>query len=74
MLMTNTRRPVESLSDREYETLRLVAYGHSNKAIAAQLDVTEKSIETYRLRACQKLGLKSRVDIVRFALDEGWLK
>lgn len=61
------------LSEREYEVLRLVAYGFANREIAKRLDVSIKSVETYRLRACEKLGLESRVDIVRFAIDAGWL-
>lgn len=62
-----------SLSDRESEVLRLIAIGHSNKEIAAKLDVSVKTIETYKARAMEKLHLRSRVDIVAHAAEEGWL-
>jgi DNA-binding NarL/FixJ family response regulator len=61
------------LSDREREVLRLTALGHSTKEIAGQLAIGVKSVETYRSRAAEKLGLKSKADIVDFALTEGWL-
>lgn len=60
------------LSDREGEVLRLIAFGYANKEIAARLDVSVKSVETYKARAMEKLGLRSRVDIVRLARDSGW--
>lgn len=63
----------ESLSDRERQVLRLIAQGYSNKEIAAQLDVSIKSVETYKARSMEKLGLRSRAEIVRYALDRGWL-
>ena len=53
--------------------LELVAYGHTHKEIAQQLDVSIKSVETYRARLMDKLGLKNRVDLIRFALDNGVL-
>ncbi len=62
------------LSDRETEVLRLTAQGHSNKEISAQLSVSVKTVETYKARAMEKLGLKSRVDIVRDAAERGWLR
>lgn len=62
------------LSDREVEVLRLIAFGHSNKQIAGYLDVSVKTVETYRNRALEKVGLHSRADIVRYALQRGWLK
>lgn len=65
--------PNSALSDREREVVRYVAHGHSNKEIAAKLDVSVKTIETYRYRATEKLGLRSRADLVRYAIDQGWL-
>lgn len=62
------------LSDRETEVLRFLAEGFSNKQIAARLAVSVKTVETYKSRAMEKLGLLSRVDIVRYALRQGWLK
>ena len=63
----------EELSEREAEVLRLIALGYANKEIAAQLDVSVKTIETFKARAMEKLGLRSRVDIVRHAVAQGWL-
>lgn len=62
------------LSDREKEVLVLFAWGHSNKEIAAKLNISVKTVETYRARIGEKLNLKSRTDIVRYALLQGWLK
>jgi DNA-binding NarL/FixJ family response regulator len=63
----------EILSDREAEVLRLVALGYASKEIAAQLDLSVKTVETFKTRAMEKLGLHSRVDIVRHAMERGWL-
>jgi DNA-binding NarL/FixJ family response regulator len=68
-----TLTPSSALSDREREVVRHVAHGYSNKEIAAKLDVSVKTIETYRYRATEKLGLRSRADLVRYAIDQGWL-
>jgi DNA-binding NarL/FixJ family response regulator len=61
------------LSAREEETLKLTASGYATKEIANRLGVGAKTVETYRMRASEKLGLKSRADIVRYALTVGWL-
>jgi DNA-binding NarL/FixJ family response regulator len=61
------------LSDREMEVLRLIAQGHALKQIAAALDVSARTVETYRARALEKLGLRNRSDIVRYAIQRGWL-
>jgi DNA-binding NarL/FixJ family response regulator len=63
-----------NLSDRETEVLRQIAWGHSNKEIAAQLDISVKTVETYKARLMEKLDLHSRTDIVRYALHQGWLQ
>jgi len=60
-----------NLSEREQETLRLVALGHTSKEIADQIGVSAKTVETYRARGMEKLGLRSRAALVRFALAEG---
>jgi two-component system, NarL family, response regulator NreC len=60
------------LSDREAEVLRLIALGYSNKEIAAKLELSVKTVETYKKRSVEKLGLRSRVDIVRYAAEQGW--
>src|SRR5258706_50410 len=62
------------LSDRETEVLRLIAKGHSNKEIAGQLQLSVKTIETYKTRSMDKIGLRSRTDIVRYAYNQGWLQ
>jgi DNA-binding NarL/FixJ family response regulator len=62
-----------ALSDREREVLLRVSTGLSNKEIAAELHLSVKTIETYKARAAEKLGLKTRVDIVRYAARQGWL-
>jgi DNA-binding NarL/FixJ family response regulator len=70
-----TRKPVgAALSEREVEVARLTAAGHSHKEIAARLEVGIKTVETYRARAMEKLGLKSRAELVRYAFQKGWLQ
>jgi len=64
---------VTALSEREGGVLRLIAQGYSNKEIAARLDLSVKTVETYKARAMEKLSLGSRVDIVRYANGQGWL-
>jgi len=61
------------LSAREIEVLKLAASGHSNKSAAAILGIGVKSAESYKARAMDKLGFRSRVELVRFALNMGWL-
>ena len=61
------------LSEREIQVLKLVAEGFSSREIAEQLLVSTKTIETYRSRFGEKLGLNSRADIVRYALNIGLL-
>ncbi len=72
------RRPLNrqkaEISDRELEVLRLVAWGHSNKEIAARLDLSVKTIEVHKANAMKKLGMASRIDIVRYAVLQGWLQ
>lgn len=66
--------PAGELSEREEEVLRRIALGYSNKEIAAQLEISVKTIETYKTRLMEKLDLHSRVDIVRYALQQEWLQ
>jgi DNA-binding NarL/FixJ family response regulator len=65
--------PRDMLSDRERDVLVRVATGYSNKEIAAALALSVKTVESYKARAAEKLGLKTRVDIVRYAARQGWL-
>ena len=62
------------LSEREKEVLMLLAWGHSNKEVAASLRLSVKTVETYRVRVGEKLGLRSRTEMVQYALRQGWLK
>jgi DNA-binding NarL/FixJ family response regulator len=62
------------ISDREAEVLRMMAAGHSNKEIATTLDVSVKTVEVHKSNAMRKLGLHSRIDVVRYALLQGWLR
>jgi two-component system, NarL family, response regulator NreC len=59
------------LSRREQEVLRLLAFGHTLKAIASTLNINPKSIETYRARIRIKTGLQTRADMVQYARDIG---
>lgn len=59
------------LSERETEVLRLVAWGYGNKEIAAKLSISVKTVETYKSRLMEKLGLHSRTGLVRYALHLG---
>ena len=63
--------PVNPLSPREREVLDLVAQGYTNQQIADRLGLSIKTVETYRTRLVEKLGLRSRADLVRYALDSG---
>ncbi|MFY9910081.1 MAG: helix-turn-helix transcriptional regulator [Candidatus Sulfotelmatobacter sp.] len=65
--------PKEVLSERELQVLKLVAEGFSSREIAEQIVVGIKTVETYRGWLAEKLGLKSRADIVRYALEVGLL-
>ncbi|SRR6185312_1748768 len=61
------------LSEREVEVMRLVAAGHSNKEISGKLELSVKTIETYKHRAMEKLGFRTRVEVVHYGLTRGWL-
>lgn len=61
------------LSEREREVLVRIARGFSNKEIASALGISVKTVETYKARVAEKLGLRSRVEIVRYAARRGWL-
>jgi len=73
------RRPMsgpeaqKTLSRREEDVLRETAKGYANKEIAAHLGISIKTVETHRSKAMQKMGMASRIDIVRYARLQGWL-
>ncbi len=63
-----------SLTDREAAVLKMAALGFTNKEIASRLDVGVKSVETYKARGLEKVGLRTRAELVRYASAEGWLQ
>lgn len=65
--------PQTEPSDREREVLRLIAWGYSNKEIAARLNLSVKTVEVHKANAMRKLGLGGRIDIVKYAVLQGWL-
>jgi len=64
----------KELTRREEEVLRLIAQGHSNKEIAQQLNISVKTVESHKTNLMEKLELKTRTDVVRYALRQGWLQ
>ncbi|MFA7292081.1 MAG: response regulator transcription factor [Rhodocyclaceae bacterium] len=62
------------LTEREREILILVAKGNSNKRIAQQLDVSVRTVETHRLNLRKKLGIETPAGLIRYALQQGWIK
>jgi two-component system response regulator NreC len=68
------RAPLDLITDREREVLTLVALGHTTPEIAGMLHISEKTVETHRAHIAEKLGLYTRADLVRFALEHGLLK
>ena len=68
---TDDQAPHEALSNRELQVLRLIAVGKSIKETAAELALSEKTVATYRTRISEKAGLKTNVEIARYALKHG---
>lgn len=62
------------LTERESETLRQIALGYSNKEIAESLDISVKTIEAHKANALRKLDMRTRIDIVRYAILQGWMQ
>ena len=62
------------LTPREEEVMRQIAKGYSNKEIASQLSVSVKTVETHKARATEKLDIHNRAGIVRYAMQQGWMK
>jgi DNA-binding NarL/FixJ family response regulator len=63
-----------NLTAREADVLRLIALGYINKEVAARLNLSIKTVEAHKSNAMNKMGMKSRVDIVRYAMLQDWLK
>jgi DNA-binding NarL/FixJ family response regulator len=71
---TSSKGAAPSLTDREAAVLKMAALGFTNKEIASRLDVGVKSVETYKARGLEKVGLRTRAELVRYASAEGWLQ
>ncbi len=67
-------KPGVTLSERESAVLRLIASGYSNKEIAGRLSLSVKTVEAHKANAMRKLGLRGRIDIVKYAVLQGWLE
>lgn len=65
------RPPHESLSDREYQVMRMIGAGKRNNRIAEELHVSPKTVATYKSRIFQKLGVDSAAEVVRYLLEHG---
>lgn len=63
--------PSSKVTDRERDVLRLLAAGYTNAQVAKELFLSVRTIEAYRMQIQQKLGLKGRAELVRFAREEG---
>jgi len=70
---TSKRSPLDLLSEREREVLELLAQGYTQQEIADRIHLSVKTIETYRARLTTKLGLRTRADLIRYALEVGIL-
>ncbi len=62
------------LTEREIQVIKLLARGHINREIAEHLNLSVKTIEVYKARALEKLGMHSRAELVHYALRRGWLE
>jgi two-component system response regulator NreC len=65
--------PPDELTEREFDVLRLLALGHTNAEVAAQLHLSVRTVEGHRAHLQRKLGRPSRAELVRYALDRGLL-
>lgn len=66
-----SRNVAAKLSEREIDVLRLLGHGLTNQAVAEQLDLSPKTVATYRARIAEKLGLKTTAQFVKYAVDTG---
>ena len=70
----NVRGPAQPLSPREQEVLKLISEAHTNKAIAETLHLAEKTVESHRANILRKLGMRDRVELVRYAIRQGLIE
>jgi two-component system response regulator NreC len=73
-MLERERAQSDPLSEREREVLRLLAQGHTNQEIAQSLYISVRTAETHRAHIMQKLRLRSRADLVKYAIDQGMLE
>lgn len=71
--MVTTEASQDQLSQRERDVLRLLAMGHTNQEIADRLYLSIKTVETYKARIKEKLGIQGRAELVRYAIQTGLL-
>jgi DNA-binding NarL/FixJ family response regulator len=70
-LATGTAEPPDTLTPRELEIVKLIAEAHTNKQIAEALGLAEKTVESHRANVLAKLGMRDRVELVRYAIKRG---
>jgi len=63
----------DSLSDREYQVLRMLGSGHTVSDIARDLGLSVKTVSTYRMRVLEKLGMRTNAELMRYAIENGLL-
>lgn len=66
--------PGKKLSRREEEVLHLIAQGYLSKEVAARLQISIKTVEAHKANGMEKMGMKNRIDLVRYAMLQGWLQ
>ncbi len=66
--------PGKKLSGREEEVLHLIAQGYLSKEVAARLQISIKTVEAHKANGMEKMGMKNRIDLVRYAMLQGWLQ
>ena len=66
--------PPDDLTEREFDVLRLLALGHTNAEVAAQLHLSVRTVEAHRAHLQRKLSRPTRAELVRYALDRGLLQ
>ena len=71
---SSANEKLPEITDREAEVLRLISWGHSNKEIAHRLNLSVKTVEVHKTNAMKKVGMNSRIDIVRYAVLQGWME
>jgi two-component system, NarL family, response regulator NreC len=74
MSVARNTPPSKNMSPREDDVLRLLAWGHLSKEVAAHLKISIKTVEAHKANGMEKPGMKNRVELVRYAMLQGWLQ